>query len=380
MTRLKVGLIVPGFSANESDWCIPALLNVVRELAKQHEVHVFTLRYPHRKDTYQVFGATVHAFGGAFSAGTSRLKLLGKALIAIIRHQRRHGLDILHGIWADEPGFLAVAAGRLTRTPAIVSIFGGELVGLQDIDYGVQLSHVGRWLVNMSLRSASTVTVGSKYLADLAKNHMSQDRLILMPIGVDTKLFHPSQTSNNVPLSQGKFKLLHVASQSAVKDHETLFMAVTELIKHIPRIHLHLVGSTTRLNKLEQLTISLRLENHVTFHGEVRHNHLPAYYRSADLCVQSSRFESQSMAMLEAAACGRATIGTAVGILPELVPACRLVPIRDADSLSKSLIGIIENPQMLSNLEQSSFNAVQTRYTLQHTVDTLTSLYERWVY
>ena len=32
---MKIGLVVPGFSANEQDWCIPALLDYVRALAAQ---------------------------------------------------------------------------------------------------------------------------------------------------------------------------------------------------------------------------------------------------------------------------------------------------------------------------------------------------------
>ena len=56
---MKIGLVVPGFSADEQDWCIPALLDYVRVLAQQAEVHVFTLRWPERGGTYSVYGATV---------------------------------------------------------------------------------------------------------------------------------------------------------------------------------------------------------------------------------------------------------------------------------------------------------------------------------
>ena len=35
---MRIGLIVPGFSADESDWCIPALLNFVRALAEREEL------------------------------------------------------------------------------------------------------------------------------------------------------------------------------------------------------------------------------------------------------------------------------------------------------------------------------------------------------
>jgi hypothetical protein len=44
---MKIALIVPGFSAHEKDWCIPALLDYVRVLAQLAEVHVFKPRPPH---------------------------------------------------------------------------------------------------------------------------------------------------------------------------------------------------------------------------------------------------------------------------------------------------------------------------------------------
>jgi len=61
---MKIGLVLPGFSANEKDWCIPALLDYVRVLARANSVHVFALEYPYRRDDYDVFGATIHSLNG----------------------------------------------------------------------------------------------------------------------------------------------------------------------------------------------------------------------------------------------------------------------------------------------------------------------------
>ena len=143
---MRLALITPGFSADETDWCIPALLDLVRELSRRHDVHVFTLRYPHRRSRYQVHDAAVTSLGHGTSGGLRRVPLLQHALAAILAEHRQRPFDLLHGLWADEPGFLAVAAGALLRRPAIVSLLGGELVGFPDIGYGGQLSRANRWL------------------------------------------------------------------------------------------------------------------------------------------------------------------------------------------------------------------------------------------
>src|SRR6516164_10577049 len=101
---MKVGLIVPGFSADAGDWCIPVLVDVVRALSNRAEVHVFALRYPHRHDRYRLHGAQVHALGGGVVRGPRRAGLLAAACASVIAEHRRSPFDALHGLWADEPG------------------------------------------------------------------------------------------------------------------------------------------------------------------------------------------------------------------------------------------------------------------------------------
>lgn len=373
---MKIGLILPGFSADETDWCIPVVLNLVRELAREHAVHVFTLRYPHRHGTYRVYGAAVHAFGGALTAGLGRFPLLGKALAAIVREGRRRPFDVLHGLWADEPGFLAVVAGRLLGAPAVVSLLGGELVGFPDIGYGVQLSPVGRWLVHIALRGAARVTVGSTYLQRLAQPHVLPDRLELLPLGVDTRLFHPApQPVNPTPLVKGERKLLHVASLVPVKDQATLLRALARVVPHVPGVHLHIVGEGPLRRELQHQAGALGVREHVTFHGAVLHDCLPNWYRAADVCVLSSRFESQGMVALEAAACARPTVGTAVGLLPDLMPAPWTVPVGDDRALAEVLCRVLRNPQERTTLGQACLEAVRARYSVQETTRRLRELY-----
>lgn len=346
---MKIGLITPGFSSSESDWCIPALLNLVRELAKAHDVHVFTLRYPHRVDTYPVYGATVHALGGAAVGGLRRLPLLTRAVQAVIGESRRGSFDVLHALWADEPGFVAVTAGRILKTRTVVSILGGELVSLPDIGYGHQLSRAARWLVNYSLTQATSVTVGSASLRDrvVAAGVLRGASLHIMPLGVDTDLFTPGPAK---PLA-GSFRLLHVASLEPIKNQTMLLQAFAQVRAHGMDAHLHLAGTGRLQSDLEHLAETLNIAAGVTFHGEVAHEHLPDYYRAADLCVLTSHFESQSMVALEAAACGKLTAGTRVGLLPELVPDSFLVMPGDTAGLARLLGHIARNPRLLTSPE-----------------------------
>jgi glycosyltransferase involved in cell wall biosynthesis len=177
----------------------------------------------------------------------------------------------------------------------------------------------------------------------------------------------------------GAPRLLHVASLVPVKDQETLLRAVAHVAARIPTAHLHMVGDGPLRRNLERLAAELGLAPHLTFHGAVAHDRLPAYYRACDLAVLSSRFESQSMVALEAAACGRATVGTVVGVLPELVGKPFTVRVGDDEGLAEAILALARDPARRTALGEASRAAVESRYTLTASVRELTRLYARLV-
>lgn len=365
----KIGWVVPGFSASEADWCIPALLDTARILAESHELHIFTLRYPPEPRKYTVYGAQVHAFGGGTTARMGRLMLMARVLLAILAEHRQRKFSALHGIWADEPGFVAVGAGRLLRVPTVVSLMGGELVNLPEIGYGHQLSRGARWMIDHSLRAAKLVTVGSSLLAEQARAYgVNDEKLCLTPLGVDETLFHPN--GERADFGAGTFHLVHAASLEPIKNQAMLLRAFAQVSKEVPTAHLHLLGDGRLRADLTALSESLGLKNTVTFHGGIAHEQLPAYFRAADLCVLTSWHESQSMVALEAAFCGRATVGTRVGILPELVGDDLLVASDDADELAAILIRLAQDATLLQQVNRQAQDAQQ---------HTLTAAVDRWV-
>lgn len=376
---MRIALITPGFSASESDWCIPVLLGLARHLARDSDVHVFTLRYPHQPGSYMVYGAQVHALGGAARAGAARGPLLARGLAQVIAHGRKQQFDVVHGLWADEPGFLAVAAGRALGAPSVVSLMGGELARLPEAGYGGQLSRANRWLMAAALRYASCVTVGSTFLRRMAQHHVPDSRMATLPLGVDADLFHSEIMSAPSVLARGKFKLLHVASLVPVKDQAMLLRALARVVAQEPGAHLHIVGTGRLQADLERQAAALGIGEHVTWHGALPHERLPECYRSADLCVLTSFYESQGMVTLEAAACGRATVGTQVGFLPDLLPELT-VPVGDDQALAGAIVGLLRDQARRDRLGADAGAQVQARYTLPRTVDTLIALYQRALY
>ncbi len=372
---MRLALVAPGFSRDDHDWCIPALAHLVRALSLRHQVEVFALRYPPRPGTTRAFGADVHALGFSGARGLRRLTLLACGRAALLRAARLRPFDLVHGLWADEPGSLAVSTARSLGVPSVVSLLGGELVRLPELGYGGGLSPVNRWLIRRALAAATVVTVGSRFMEHLATQHAPAGRLRLAPLGVDTSLFRPDAASPP-GLLDGSPRLLSVGSLARVKDQGTLLRAFARISDDLPGGRLHLAGDGPVRAELEDLTGRLGVADRVRFHGEVAHDRLPAYYRAADLCVASSRFESQGMVFLEAALCGRATVGTAVGLLPELAAPDLVVPVADEAALAHALAALGRDPARCAAAGEAARLTAMQSFSLTACVDRLLGLYE----
>lgn len=362
---MKIALIVPGFSSNEQDWCIPALLDYVRALSRTDEVHVFTLRWPEWNARYSVFGADVWALGGRARLGPRVVGLWARALGAISAEHRRAPFDVLHAFWADEPGWVAALAGARLRRPVLLSLAGGELVGLADIGYGLQRLPGRRALVRWLMRRAALVTGGSDYLLGLARAHLpgrQQHRLRRAPLGVDLTRFTPGAAPANDHVIG-----LNVGALYPVKDQALLLRALARLPE---TVSVRIAGQGPLLAQLQGLAAGLGLAARVQFLGPVDHGALPAVYAGASVFVQTSRHEAQGMALLEAAACGVPAVGTPVGVLPEVG-----LPAADEATLAETLGGLLGDPARRKALGQAARERVEEEFSLEGTMRRFRALY-----
>ena len=361
---MRIGLVVPGFSADPTDWCIPALRHLVTRLSETDDVLVVAVRYPYRVDRYAIGRVQVVAVGGGQRRGASTLDVWRRTLGYLASEHRRRPFDVLHAFWATESGFLTALAGPALRVPTIVSLAGGELVGLADIGYGDQLARAQRLKVRTSLRLARMVTAGSRYQLRLARRYVR--RIYLAPLGVDTQLFQPG------PPVGGEPHIVHVGALTPVKDQATLLHTFAELRRRLPGARLDIVGDGPLRQELRHLATRLGIAEATHFRGEVAHDALPAVYQAATVFALSSRHEAQGMVALEAAACGRPVVGTHVGVLPDLAPTA---PVGDAQALADGLVTVCGDPRRAADLGCATRQLVEAEYSLDASAARFRALY-----
>jgi glycosyltransferase involved in cell wall biosynthesis len=333
---VKIVVVAPGgFDRSGRERVIPALLWLAERLARRNDVHICTLDEREPPGSYPLLGATVHTFGRfAAPAGTRSLRLwrpLMRRLAAIGRP------DVIHGLWAGASGVLAGLAGCRLGVPAVLSIGGGELVWLPEIGYGGRGSWRGRMQAALALRLARAVTAGSQYAARPLRGRSVQ----IVPLGVDVARFAAAAERPAGP----PWRLLHIASVNRVKDQPTLLRALRLIVDRAPCAQLDWVGEDTLSGAMQRLCGELGLLEHVRFHGFLATDEVAPLYRAAHLHLLSSRHESQAVVVGEAAAAGVPTVGTAVGVLPELAPeAAWAAPVGDAEALAAGVLALLGDP------------------------------------
>lgn len=371
---MRVGILLPGFSSSEQDWAIPVQLNLVREMSADEDVRVLALRYPFRRDCYSIYGATVYSLGVGQVRSWRRLKLWADALLTLRHLHHKKPFDVLHAMWADETGLIAAWAGRMLGIPVVVSIAGGELVGFEDLGYGLQRSAFSRWIVGQALYGADRIIPACTYARNLitqAGYNVSADKIQTITLGVDANIFKPS--SNQIPTEH---KLIHVASLLGVKDQATLLRALARLETAVT---LDIIGTGPEETNLKTLAAELGISDRVRFLGKIEHLDLPAHYQQAALNILCSRHEGLGMVTLEAAACGIPIVGTDVGLLPDHSELGISVPVGDDQALAQAITTLLHDKQKRLALGQAARKLVEEGFTIQESVRQFRALYTELV-
>jgi glycosyltransferase involved in cell wall biosynthesis len=110
---------------------------------------------------------------------------------------------------------------------------------------------------------------------------------------------------------------------------------------------LDIVGEDTLGGYIQELAAELGLAERVRFHGFLTQRELRPIVEAAHVAVISSRHEAGPVVVLEAAAVGVPTVGSAVGHIAEWSPrAAHAVPCRDPAALAAALESVLEDEDL----------------------------------
>ncbi|HLT83362.1 MAG TPA: glycosyltransferase, partial [Phototrophicaceae bacterium] len=213
------------------------------------------------------------------------------------------------------------------------------------------------------------VATCSDEVAELAAMGIPRTRVRVVPCGVDVQLFSPDGESHP-PRAVQPFRLLCVGRLVERKGVETAVAALPLL----PDVELLVAGGPEQSRirtdreavRLHALAEELGVEDRVRFVGSVPRTDMPALIRSADVVVAAPWYEPFGIVPLEAAACGRPLVGSAVGGLLDSVEDGRtglLVPPRDPDALAAAVTRLLLDPQLRRRLGTAARARAEERFS-----------------
>lgn len=206
----------------------------------------------------------------------------------------------------------------------------------------------------------------------------------LLPIscGVDVQRFHPLTPE----LRQGARKRFGLEAEVPVfvfvgrLDHEKGLDTVVEAFAHQAQqdCRLVLAGRGSFQSALRKMCINLRIEKRVSLPGFISDSDLPLLLGCADCFIMAGFAELQSIATLEAMACGLPVLAANARALPELVTQGKngyLFAPRDADSLSAALFSFLNQRQEWQKWGRESLRRAR-EHGIGHTAERYCNWYE----
>lgn len=354
---MRICLVVPGgVDRSGTERVIPALLWLLERLARRHDVVVLSLGQEREPSSWPLLGARVVDLGLLVPSALPGLAILRRRREAsrFFRNEERGGgapFDLVHAFWASPCGFLA-AVSRRRGAPLVVSLAGGELAGIPSIGYGHQLHGRERAKVAYALSRASAVTAASLPMVRAAEAAGVPARLV--PLGPPAEAFVTRERRSG---PDAPFRLVQVADLNAVKDQGTLLRAVALARREDPSIVLDVAGEDTLGGAVprEAARLGLDRDGAVAFHGRLAQDGVRALLARSDLFVLSSLHEAGPVAVVEAAAAGLATVGTAVGHVAEGDGGRSLaVPPGDERALAAAILALRRDPGRLRRMEEAA--------------------------
>ena len=195
------------------------------------------------------------------------------------------------------------------------------------------------------------------------------DKIMVVPCGVDLDLFTPAPP-DPIGTRRGPLRLLSVGRLVERKGVDTVLRALTM----VPGAELVIaggppareLGTDPEAVRLNRLAAELGVDDRVQMTGGLDHRALPTLFHAADIVVCTPWYEPFGIVPLEAAACGRPVVGSAVGGLLDTIDdgvTGLHVPPRDPGALAAALRALRDDPGRRRRLGRAARRRAELLYS-----------------
>ncbi|WP_295616636.1 polysaccharide pyruvyl transferase CsaB [uncultured Intestinimonas sp.] len=289
------------------------------------------------------------------------------------------GFDIIHSHGA-RGNMMAAMLRRSTGLPVVTTVHS---------DY--RLDYLGRPFSRISYGSINTLALRlldyrigvSDAMVDLLiSRKFDPDKLFTIYNGLDFTLppaaMDRAAYFRSVGLQADEDSVVAgiAARLNPVKDVATLIRGFAKAHAQCPRLRLLIAGDGEERSMLEQLARDLGVAPYVCFAGWIQDTN--TFYQSIDINTLTSLSETFPYALTEGARALLPTISSRVGGVPYLIDHGvngLLFEPGDADTLSRHLVALAEDPVQRRHLGERLHQKAVTEYSLESTVQRQLEIY-----
>ena len=271
------------------------------------------------------------------------------------RFLRCERIDILQVYFIDSSTFGALV-GRLAGVRHIIRV----------------RNNLGHWLtpglkwrfrfVNRLVTLTLTNTEAGRQAA-MAQEGLPAESVVTLGNGIDLARF-PDAPADDMPWRPGTRRVGIVANLRPVKGLDVFLRAAMLIHAAHPDTVFAIAGEGDLRPELERQTQALGLADRVEFLGLVQD--IPAFLKTLDIAVLSSRAEGMSNALLEYMAAGRPIVATAVGGNVKLIRDGLdglLVPPDNPEQLAEAIDHLLREPVLATQMGQSAYHSVREQFS-----------------
>ncbi len=210
--------------------------------------------------------------------------------------------------------------------------------------------------------------------------HADPQKVVIIPSAVNTNVFRPisrAEARRHIGLPQDEKIIVYVGRMLPRKDIRNIVRALALLANDDDNapITLLVVGgetvepdpvATPEIGELRRLAAELGVLDRVRFVGKRQANELRYYYSAGDVVVTTPWYEPFGLTPLEAMACGRPVIGSAVGGLTFTIldgETGFLVPPRNPKCLAERLQFLLNSPALATRIGKAARKRVEREFT-----------------
>jgi len=219
---------------------------------------------------------------------------------------------------------------------------------------------------------------------------ISENKIKILPPIIDLELFNPSVSGENIKKNfniESSPSLLYVGDLTKTRGLHVLIDALGMVVSELPDVKLLMAVNMPseeynyRGAKIKEKIRSLKLEDNVVFLGIV--DNMPKVIAAVDVFVAPytsiDGIADYPISILEAMACGKPVVATAVGGIPEIVNHKEnglIVRPNDPVELAEAIVYLFNSENRLRDMGLKSAKFIFKRFRTENIVHNLERIYQ----